>query len=101
DIDQAAADVDAAISRAVRGLPTGTTSPSYRKVNPADTPIVQLAVQSQTMTVTQLADYAENIMSPALAAVPGVGEVQVAGQKKYALRIEINPAALIGLNVGI
>ncbi len=101
DIDQAAADVDAAISRAVRGLPNGTTAPSYRKVNPADSPILQLAVQSEHMSVTQLADYAENVISPALAALPGVGEVQVAGQKKYAVRIQVNPAALIGLNVGI
>ena len=101
DIDQAAADVEAAISRTTRQLPANTTAPSFRKVNPADSPIIQLSVQSTSMTLTQLNDYAEDVISPALAALGGVGEVTVAGAKKFALRVEVNPLALTGLGIGI
>jgi HAE1 family hydrophobic/amphiphilic exporter-1 len=101
DIDQAAADVQAAIARTLRQLPANMTSPSYRKVNPADAPIVMLAVQSKTMTMPQLDDFAEQVVSPALSQLNGVGAVQVLGAQKFAVRAEVNPYVLAGLGLGI
>jgi HAE1 family hydrophobic/amphiphilic exporter-1 len=102
NIDQAAADVQSAIARTLRQLPANmTTPPSYRKVNPADAPIILLALQSKTMTLPQLDDFAEQVVSPALSQLSGVGEVQVFGAKKFAVRAEVNPYALSGLGLGI
>ena len=102
NIDQAAADVQAAIARTLRQLPANmTTPPSYRKVNPADAPIVLLALQSKTMTMPQLDDFAEQVVAPTLSQLNGVGEVQVFGAKKFAVRAEVNPYALAGLGLGI
>ncbi len=102
DIDQAAADVQAAIARTLRQLPANMTAPpSYRKVNPADAPIMLIALQSGTMPLPQLDDFAEQVISPALSTLDGVGEVQVFGAKKFAVRAEVNPAALAGLGIGI
>ena len=102
DIDQAAADVNAAIGRTLRQLPANMTSPpSYRKVNPADAPIILLALQSKTMTLPQLDDFAEQVVSPTLSQLAGVGEVQVFGAQKFAVRAEVNPYALAGLGIGI
>jgi HAE1 family hydrophobic/amphiphilic exporter-1 len=102
DIDQAAADVQAAIARTLRQLPANmTTPPSYRKVNPADAPIVLLALQSKAMTMPQLDDFAEQVISPALSQLDGVGEVQVFGAQKFAVRAEVNPAAVAGLGIGM
>jgi HAE1 family hydrophobic/amphiphilic exporter-1 len=102
DIDQAAADVQAAIARTLRQLPANmTTPPSYRKVNPADAPILLLALQSRSMSLPQLDDYAEQVISPALSTLDGVGEVQVFGAKKFAVRAEVDPAALNALGIGI
>ncbi len=101
NIDQAAADVQAAIARTLRQLPANMTTPSYRKVNPADAPIVLLALQSKTMTLPQLDDFAEQVVSPALSQLAGVGEVQVFGAQKFAVRAEVNPYALAALGIGI
>jgi HAE1 family hydrophobic/amphiphilic exporter-1 len=102
DIDQAAADVQAAIARTLRQLPANmTTPPSYRKVNPADAPILLLALQSSSLSLPQLDDYAEQVISPALSTLDGVGEVQVFGAKKFAVRAEVDPAALNALGIGI
>ncbi|MBN8996356.1 MAG: efflux RND transporter permease subunit [Rhizobiales bacterium] len=102
DIDQAAADVQAAIARTLRQLPANMTNPpSYRKVNPADAPILLLTLQSQSMSLPQLDDYAEQVISPALSTLDGVGEVQVFGAKKFAVRAEVDPAALNALGIGI
>jgi HAE1 family hydrophobic/amphiphilic exporter-1 len=102
NIDQAAADVQAAIARTLRQLPANMTAPpSYRKVNPADAPIVLVAVQSASMSLPQLDDFAEQVISPALSTIDGVGEVQVFGAKKYAVRAEVDPAALAALGIGI
>ncbi len=102
DIDQAAADVQAAIARTLRQLPPQMTAPpSYRKVNPADAPIVLLALQSQSMELSQLDDFAEQVISPALSTLNGVGEVQVFGEKKFAVRAEVNPTTLAALGLGI
>jgi HAE1 family hydrophobic/amphiphilic exporter-1 len=102
DIDQAAADVQAAIARTLRQLPANmTTPPSYRKVNPADAPILLLTLQSSSLSLPQLDDYAEQVISPALSTLDGVGEVQVFGAKKFAVRAEVDPAALNALGIGI
>ncbi|MBN9009395.1 MAG: efflux RND transporter permease subunit, partial [Rhizobiales bacterium] len=102
DIDQAAADVQAAIARTLRQLPANMTNPpSYRKVNAADAPILLLTLQSQSMSLPQLDDYAEQVISPALSTLDGVGEVQVFGAKKFAVRAEVDPAALNALGIGI
>ena len=102
NIDQAAADVQAAIARTLRQLPANmTTPPSYRKVNPADAPIIMLALRSKTMTMPQLDDFAEQVVSPALSQLAGVGEVQVFGAQKFAVRAEVNPYALDSLGLGI
>ncbi len=102
DIDAAAADVQAAISHATRQLPDNlTTPPSYRKTNPADAPVMLLAVQSDTMPRSQLDDIAENIISPSLSTLPGVAEVTVFGAQTYAVRVEVDPAKLQDRGIGI
>src|SRR5689334_22579447 len=80
DIDAAAADVQAAIARVQRQLPVEmTTAPSYRKVNPADQPILLLVIKSSTLPMTQLDDFAQQVMSPALSTLPGVAQVSIYG----------------------
>lgn len=95
DIDAAAVDVQAALLRAQRALPAEMTSPpSYRKVNPADAPIIFLALTSPSMSLSELNSYAEDLISPTLSTLTGVALVQINGQKKYAVRVSANPEAL-------
>jgi hydrophobic/amphiphilic exporter-1 (mainly G- bacteria), HAE1 family len=95
NIDAAAADVQAAIARAQRSLPDNLTStPSYRKVNPADSPILFMALTSDTAPVTNMDDIAQNVLSPALSTIEGVAQAQVFGSKTYAVRVEANPDKL-------
>ena len=102
NIDQAAADVQSAIDRTLRQLPANmATPPSYRKINPADAPIMLVALQSDTQTLTQLDTYAEDVISPALSTLDGVGEVQVFGAQDYAVRVEVNPTALTARGIGM
>ena len=102
NIDQAAADVQAAIARTLRQLPANmTTPPSYRKTNPADAPILLIALQSDTAQLSKLDDYAEQVISPSLSTVDGVGEVQVFGAKQFAVRIEVDPNAMKARGIGI
>lgn len=102
NIDQAAADVEAAIASTLRRLPANmTTPPSYRKTNPADAPVVLVALQSDTMQLSKLDDYAENVMSPAFSTITGVGEVQVLGAKQYAVRVEVDPHAATARGIGL
>ncbi len=102
NIDQAAADVEAAIARTLRQLPANmTTPPSYRKTNPADAPILLIALQSDTAQLSKLDDYAEQVISPSLSTVDGVGEVQVFGAKQFAVRIEVDPNAMTARGIGI
>jgi HAE1 family hydrophobic/amphiphilic exporter-1 len=101
-IDAAAADVQAAISHATRQLPDNmTTPPSYRKTNPADAPVMLLAVQSDTMPRSKLDEIAENIISPTLSTLPGVAEVSVFGAQTYAVRVEVDPNKLLNRGLGI
>ena len=102
DIDDAAADVQAAIARTQRRLPAEmTTPPSYRKVNPADQPILFLSLRSPTQTLSALNDYAETIVQPRLSTLEGVAQVQIYGSQKYAVRVQINPDALSARGIGI
>ena len=92
DIDGAARDVQAAINNARSLLPSGLPSnPKYRKVNPADAPIMILALTSDTMTRGQLYDVADTLLSQKLAQVQGVGQVEIGGSSQPAVRVELNP----------
>ena len=95
DIDKAAVDVQAALLRAQRRLPIEmTTPPSYRKVNPADAPVLFMTLSSPSMDLFEVSDYAENLISPNLSTIDGVAQVLVYGQKRYAVRVRANPAKL-------
>jgi multidrug efflux pump len=95
DIDGAARDVEAAINAARVDLPSNLRSnPSYRKINPADAPIFQLALTSDTMTQGQMYDSASTILQQKLSQVTGVGNVGVNGSSLPAVRVELNPDAL-------
>jgi HAE1 family hydrophobic/amphiphilic exporter-1 len=95
DIDAAAVDVQAALFRAQRTLPAEmTTPPSYRKVNPADAPVLLLALTSPSMAMSDLNEFAENLIAPSLSTIDGVAQVQIFGQKRYAVRIRVRPEAL-------
>jgi HAE1 family hydrophobic/amphiphilic exporter-1 len=102
DIDSAAQDVQAAIAAASRRLPTGMTSPpTFRKVNPADAPILMLAVKSKTMPLHQLNEYAETLLAQQISTVSGVSQVNVWGQAKYAVRAQVDPALLAARGIGL
>jgi HAE1 family hydrophobic/amphiphilic exporter-1 len=83
DIDAAAVDVQAALLRAQRTLPIEMTiPPSYRKVNPADAPVLFLAMTSPSLSLSDLNDYAEHLISPTLSTLDGVAQVGIFGQKR-------------------
>ncbi len=95
NIDAAAADVQAAISRAQRSLPANMTStPSYRKVNPASAPILLMALTTDTVPLTQVDDIAENVISPSLSTLPGVAQALIFGERTYAVRVDVDPQKL-------
>lgn len=101
-IDGAAQDVNSAISAAVRQLPAGMpTPPSFRKVNPADAPVYFLALTSDTLPISTVNEYAETYLAQRIATINGVAQVQVFGQQKYAVRVQIDPKALASRGVGI
>jgi len=102
DIDAAAVDVQAALLRAQRQLPEDMTSvPSYRKVNPADAPVLLLALTSPSLDLAQLNDYAEHLISPSLSTLPGVAQVSIYGQKRYAVRVRVLPDQLAARNISL
>jgi HAE1 family hydrophobic/amphiphilic exporter-1 len=95
DIDAAAQDVQTAISQTMRSLPNAMPSPpTLRKVNPADSPILYIAMSASTIPLTTLDDFAETRVADRLSQVDGVAQVQVYGAKRYATRIYVNPNAL-------
>ena len=95
NIDAAAQDVQAAIARAQGNLPTNMPSPpSYSKVNPAESPIMFITISSDTMSPSQLDDYAETMMARRVSMVGGVAQVQVFGSQKYAVRVQVDPELL-------
>src|SRR6266704_1237678 len=101
NIDAAAQDVQAAISKTLRQLPTGIVPPSYQKVNPADQPIIYYALSSGTLSLSELDEYAETFIAQRLSMVDGVAQVNVYGAAKYAVRIQLDPKALATRSIGI
>ncbi len=102
NIDGAAQDVQTAINAAGGLLPKDLpTPPTYKKVNPADFPVLIYAVTSDAVPVYKLDDYAYTILAQQLSTVPGVSQVGVFGQKQYSARVEINPAELAARGIGL
>jgi hydrophobe/amphiphile efflux-1 (HAE1) family protein len=100
DVDAAARDVQAAINAAAAELPTNLPSrPNYRKVNPADTPILILSLTSDTLPLAQVYDAAITILAQKISQVHGVGQVTVGGGQQPAVRIQVDPAALAGVSL--
>jgi hydrophobic/amphiphilic exporter-1 (mainly G- bacteria), HAE1 family len=102
NIDAASVDVQAALLRAQRALPQDMTSPpSYRKINPADAPVLLIAMTSPSLAPSDLQDYAEHLITPTLSTIDGVAQVNVFGAKRYAVRVRVNPDALAARNIGL
>ncbi|MEK6581618.1 MAG: efflux RND transporter permease subunit, partial [Nitrospirota bacterium] len=102
DIDAAAQDVQASISKAARQLPQDMPNPpSYRKVNPADQAVLYLALISQTLPLSAVNEFADTIISPRISMISGVAQVQVHGSQKYAVRVQLNPQKLANRKIGI
>jgi HAE1 family hydrophobic/amphiphilic exporter-1 len=102
DIDAAAQDVQAAISLATRSLPKDMkTPPSFRKVNPADQPVLYLALSSPTLPLSAVDEYAQTLIARSISTVSGVAQVNVYGSQKYAVRTQLDPKALASRRIGI
>ncbi len=102
DINGAAEDVQAAINAAQADLPTNLLSqPTYRKVNPADAPVLILALTSSTLTRGQMYDAASSVMEQQLSQISGVGEVIIGGAAQPAVRVELNPLKLSAAGIGL
>jgi HAE1 family hydrophobic/amphiphilic exporter-1 len=101
DIDAAAQDVQSAITKTLRSLPDGITPPSYQKVNPAAQPILFLVLTSKMLPLSQLNEYAENVLAQRMSMVEGVAQVSVFGAQKYAVRIQLDPRALSSRGIAI
>src|SRR3546814_1125940 len=95
NIDAAAQDVQAAISAAARTLPESMPSPpTYRKLNPAEAPILILSVHSDTLPLTAVSEYADSYLAQQISQVSGVAQVSIGGEQRPALRIQVDPAKL-------
>jgi len=102
DIDGAAQDVQTAINAAGGQLPTDLPAPpTYRKVNPADPPILVLALTSPTLPIIQVDDYAETVLEQHVSQIDGVGQVLVFGQQKPSVRIQVDPARVANLGLSL
>ena len=102
NIDAAAQDVQAAITSAANQLPPNMpTPPTFRKVNPADSPILFLAVTSPTLPLSEVDEYAETLLGQQISMVNGVAQVSVFGSMKYAVRIQLDPKELASRQIGI
>src|SRR5881227_3956408 len=102
NIDAAAQDVQAAIAQASRQLPPEMpTPPSYQKVNPADQPVLYLALTSPTLPLSSIDEYATTFIAQRISTVNGVAQVQVYGSQKYAVRIQADPRALASRGIGV
>jgi hydrophobe/amphiphile efflux-1 (HAE1) family protein len=102
NIDAAARDVQAAINAAAGQLPTNLPSaPTYRKINPADAPIMILAVSSEVLPLSQLYDVSDSIIAQKLSQIAGVGQVVVGGSSRPGVRVDVNPTALANYGVGL
>ncbi|MBV8843535.1 MAG: efflux RND transporter permease subunit, partial [Bryobacterales bacterium] len=101
DIDSAAVDVQTAIAEALPLLPPMPFPPSFRKQNPSEQPVMQLTLTSPTLTMSQLDDYAENLIMPRLSTISGVSQINVQGQQKYAVRVQVDPDKLVSKRIGL
>ena len=102
NIDAASQDVQAAIARSQSRLPPDMpTPPSYQKVNPADQPVLYMAVYSDTLAPSTVDDYADTLMAQRISMIAGVARVQLYGAKKYAVRVQLDPQALATRGIGI
>ncbi len=102
DIDAAAQDVQTAIATALRNLPSNMPSPpTFRKVNPADMPILYFAITSSAMPLYKLHEYADTLLAQNISMVNGVAQVQIFGAQKYAVRVRVNPQILASRSIGI
>src|SRR5712671_2813872 len=102
DINAAARDVQAAINAAAGQLPAGLPSlPAYRRVNPSDSPILELALSSSVIPRSHLYDYCDSVLAQKIAQVTGVGQVNIQGGAKPAVRVDVNPKALAHYGIGI
>ena len=101
-IDAAATDVQAAINAASGQLPANLpTPPTYRKVNPADRPILILTASSDSIPITQVSDFADTVLAQQISQISGVGQVNIFGQQKPAVRIQVDPAKISALGLGL
>ena len=102
DLDAAAQDVQAAITQASPLLPPGMPNPpTFKKVNPADQPVLYIALTSKILPLYSLHEYADTMMAQRMSMVPGVAQVQIMGSQKYAVRVQVNPDALASRHLGI
>jgi len=100
NIDAGAQDVQAAINAAGGQLPKNLPNPpTYRKVNPADSPILILSVQSKTLPLIEVDDYADNILSQQISQIAGVSQVSIGGEQKRAVRVQVDPARLAAMGM--
>jgi HAE1 family hydrophobic/amphiphilic exporter-1 len=101
-VDGAAQDVQASISAIQRRLPQDMPNPpSFRKTNPADDPVLQLSLNSATLPLSEVDEYAETLLAQQISSVNGVAQVQVLGSQKYAVRVQLDPGALASRGIGI
>jgi hydrophobe/amphiphile efflux-1 (HAE1) family protein len=99
-IDSAAQDVQAAISIAGKTLPQSMTiPPNYRKINPADPPILVLGARSETLPLTSINDYLDRFLAQQIAQVPGVAQAQIGGDRRPSIRIQVDPAKLAAIGL--
>lgn len=102
DIESAAVDVQAALYRANRSLPSDMKSPpSYRKVNPSDAPILMLSINSPSLSLSELNDFSDNLIGPALSTIDGVAQVTIYGQKRFAVRVAVDPDLLAARDLSL
>jgi HAE1 family hydrophobic/amphiphilic exporter-1 len=102
DIEGAAVDVQTQIAAAMPLLPAGMPAPpSFRKTNPAEQPIVLIGLVSKTLPLSTLDDYAENLIAPRISMISGVAQVNVSGQQKYAVRVQVDPDKLRAQQIGL
>src|SRR5512143_4039038 len=102
NIDGASLDVQTALATAQRRLPVEmTTPPFFRKVNPGDFPVLYVSMRSDTMPLSAVNDYAETVLAPQISQLPGVAQVLVYGAQKFAVRVQVDPAAAAARNVSL
>src|SRR5690242_11723415 len=102
NIDAAAQDVQAMIAKAARDLPQNMPAPpSYQKVNPADQPVLYMAISSPTMRLSDVDEYAETTIAQTISQISGVAQVSVYGAQKYAVRVQLDPRKLASAKIGV